>query len=121
MTDPFAALDPGTRDRLLDLAGGDAEYVDELIETYLEDAPEQLVAMENAASAGAIDDLVRPTHALKSSSANMGATALADLCRTLEADARAGSVDDPVGRVEEISTALDEAMDALAELRSTGV
>lgn len=115
-----AALDPDTRDRLLDLAGGDAEFVDELIDTYLEDAPDQLVAMETAASAGALDDLVRPAHTLKSSSANMGATALADLCRSLEADARAGSVDDPVERVEAIATALDAAMDALTALRSSG-
>ena len=48
-----------------------------------------------AAAAG--DDpaaLLRPAHTLKSSSANVGALALAEQCRTLEADARTRHVPD---------------------------
>jgi HPt (histidine-containing phosphotransfer) domain-containing protein len=98
-------LDPDAIDRLLDITGGDPGFVDELIDTYLEDAEAQLAALRQAARDGDTVSLERPAHSLKSSSATVGAMALAELCRSLEADARTGVVDDATGRV----TACDRA------------
>ena len=42
----------------------------------------QLEAMRAAAAAGDVEALVRPVHSLKSSSANVGAAALTDACRS---------------------------------------
>ena len=87
-------LDPAAMTRLLEITGGDQEFVDELIDTFIDDARRRSRRSAPAA-AGDIAAVVRPAHSLKSNAANVGATVLADLCRALEADARAGDVPGP--------------------------
>ncbi len=116
MTEPI--LDPAAFSHLLEITGDDLEFVDELVDTYLDDAGTQLAAMRAAAAAGDIEALVRPVHSLKSSSANVGAAALADACRRLEADARSGSVPDVEARVAACADAFAAARDALLEERA---
>jgi HPt (histidine-containing phosphotransfer) domain-containing protein len=111
-------LDPGGLERLLEITGGDVAFVDELIDTYLEDAVTQIEALRAAAAAGAVVELVRPAHSLKSSSDNVGAVALTTLCRALESDARAGNVIDPTGRVDAIAGAFDAVRDGLLAART---
>ena len=96
-------VDPGGIERLLEITGGDIAFVDELITTYIDDARDQIEALRRAAVAGAVDELVRPAHSLKSSSDGVGAVALAGLCRALEAEARGGAVIDPVEQVAVIA------------------
>jgi histidine phosphotransfer protein HptB len=100
-------LDPVAFERLLDITGGDLEFVDELVDTYLEDAVVQVAALRDAAGTGVIADLVRPAHSLKSGSDNVGAPALTTMCRALEAEARTGTVADVPGTVERIATEFD--------------
>lgn len=96
-------LDPAGIERLLEITGGDAAFVDELIDTYLDDAAVQIEALRRAAAAGDFAGLVRPAHSLKSSSDNVGAVALTNLCRALEADARGGTVTEPVERIARVA------------------
>ena len=96
-------LDPGAIDRLLDITGGDRAFVDELIDTFLEDAEHQIAALQEAFDQEDVAGVVRPAHSLKSNSVNVGATVLAEQCRTLEADARAGAVPDLGARVAAIA------------------
>jgi len=72
---------------LLDTMGG--EFGD-LVRVYLEDAPQRIAAIEVAAASGDAAAQVAPAHTLKSSSANIGATALSELARQIEHAARAG-------------------------------
>ncbi len=118
MTDFPSSIDTTALHRLLEMTGGDPEFVDELIQTFLDDAADQFAAMRQAAEAGAIDELVRPAHSLKSNSANMGADRLGELCRALEADARSGSVDDAVARVAEVGTEFEAARSELLVFRA---
>ena len=90
MTDERPVVDPAAIDRLLEMTGGDPEFLRELITTYLEDGAAQLEAMRDAVARADAEALVRPAHSLKSNSASMGADHLANLCRGLEADARVG-------------------------------
>jgi len=106
---PAAAIDEATFAGLLEMTGGDLEFLDELVDTYLADGEAQLAALRSATDTGSTDDLVRPAHSLKSSSLNIGALALGELCRTMEADARGGAVDDAPARVEAIGVAFAEA------------
>jgi HPt (histidine-containing phosphotransfer) domain-containing protein len=92
-------LDPAAMDRLLEITGGDRAFVDELIDTFLEDAERQIAALQASSANVDIVGIVRPAHSLKSNSVNVGATALAEQCRRLEADARAGDVPDLATRV----------------------
>jgi HPt (histidine-containing phosphotransfer) domain-containing protein len=112
VNDPRAVIDPVALDALLDMVGGDVAFVDELVDTFLEDAVVQLDAMRLAAPADAAS-LVRPAHSMKTNSANMGATTLAQLCRDLEASARSGSLD---GAVEQVAQAEAEFARVRSEL-----
>jgi HPt (histidine-containing phosphotransfer) domain-containing protein len=112
------AIDRETLDRLLDITGGDVEFLDELVDTYLEDGHAQVAAMQAGLASGVVEDLVRPAHTLKSSSANVGALQLAEACRELEAAARGGAVDDASGRVTAIAAAFDAAHDELLAERA---
>ncbi|HYH92527.1 MAG TPA: Hpt domain-containing protein [Candidatus Saccharimonadales bacterium] len=112
-----AILDPDAFDHLLEITGGELEFVEELIDTYLEDAVAQLGAMRTGAAAADVGAIVRPAHSLKSSSANVGAKALEALCRSLEADATSGAMEDPSGRVAEVAAAFERARAALVAER----
>jgi HPt (histidine-containing phosphotransfer) domain-containing protein len=116
VTEPI--LDPAAFAHLLEITGDDLEFVDELVDTFLDDGGTQLAAMRAAAASGDIEALVRPVHSLKSSSANVGAAALADACRVLEADARSGSVPDAGARVTACEGAFEAARDALLAERA---
>ena len=112
-------VDPGGIERLLEITGSDTEFVDELITTYVEDAGAQIEALRRAAAAGAVDELVRPAHSLKSSSDGVGAVALAGLCRALEAEARGGAVVDPIERVAAIAETFELTHTELLAARRT--
>ena len=92
-------LDPAAMARLLEITGGDVTFVDELVDTFLEDAATQLEALRAAAEAGDEAAAVRPAHSLKSNSMNVGATVLADMTRAIETDGRAGAIADLAARV----------------------
>jgi HPt (histidine-containing phosphotransfer) domain-containing protein len=110
-------VDPGALDRLLEMTGGDPEFVDELIQTYLDDAVVQLAAMRAAADAASAAELVRPAHSLKGNSANVGAERLVVLCRQLEADARSGAVERATERVAAAAAEFERVRTELAAFR----
>ena len=112
MTGTDRSIDPAALDAMLEMVGGDVEFLDELVDTFLEDAVTQLEAMRAAALADA-GSLVRPAHSMKTNSANMGAMVLAQLCRDLEARARSGSLD---GAVQQVAAAESEFVAVRAEL-----
>ena len=95
-------LDPEAMARLLEITGDDAAFVDELIDTFIDDAATQIAGLRVAAAAGDVAGVVRPAHSLKSNSQNVGATLLADLCQTLEADGRAGHVPELRSRIDAV-------------------
>jgi HPt (histidine-containing phosphotransfer) domain-containing protein len=92
-----------TFDGLLEMTGGDLAFVDELVDTYLEDGRDQIAALEAAAAGSDVTALVRPAHSLKTSSLNVGAMELGGLCQDLEQRARTGGVDDATARVASIA------------------
>ena len=59
----------------------------------------------------------RAAHTLKSSAANLGATALSKLCGTLEAQALAGELDAVAAQTDVLHFELDGVMAALSSLR----
>jgi HPt (histidine-containing phosphotransfer) domain-containing protein len=111
-------IDAATMANLLEITGGDQGFVDELVDTYVAEGNRIVGELVAAAQAGVVADLVRPAHSLKSSSLNMGALELGELCRRLEQDALGGTVDDPVARAAQIKGAFEEARAALLEERA---
>ncbi|HEY9621802.1 MAG TPA: Hpt domain-containing protein [Crinalium sp.] len=77
-----------------DIAGDQAdELLEELIQNYLEDAPQSLQRIREALSADDAAKLEAAAHALRSISLNLGAASLADVCQSLEFIGRAGNTD----------------------------
>jgi HPt (histidine-containing phosphotransfer) domain-containing protein len=113
-----AAFDPAALGNLLAMTGDDPEFVGELVDTFLADAPTQLAAMRRATEAGSAEDLVRPANTLKGNALNMGATSLAELCRQIEELARRGATEEAAARLAETEAAYAEAVAALEEARA---
>lgn len=111
-------LDPAAMARLLEITGDDVAFVDELVDTFIEDATTQLEALRAAAEAGDDAAAVRPAHSLKSNSMNVGATALADLTRAIETDGRAGAIPDLAARAAAVETEFAGVRDALLAERA---
>ena len=86
------SLDPRALDEVLAMAGGDREFVAAVIEEYLKDSANTVAALRSAGGA----DLERAAHTLKSTSASVGAVALAAICADIERAAKDGSVDAPL-------------------------
>ena len=113
-----APIDQAVWTNLIEMTGGDVEFVDDLVDTYLADGERQVAALREAAAGGSADDLVRPAHSLKSSSLNVGALDLGALCRALEESARTGKVPDATQQVTAIVTGFEEVRSALLAERA---
>jgi HPt (histidine-containing phosphotransfer) domain-containing protein len=77
-----AAIDPATFAELQASAG--ADFVRELIDTFLEEAPRMLAELSEALPAARVDAFRRAAHSLKSNANTFGALALATMARDLE-------------------------------------
>jgi HPt (histidine-containing phosphotransfer) domain-containing protein len=72
---------------LADDSGNPGEF-HELIQLFLRELASGLASMSKALAEGNTEELARLAHGLKGSSASMGATSLASLCRALEETAK---------------------------------
>jgi len=85
-------LDTSVLDELHEVAGAETAGI---IRLFLEDAPVLIAQLENASGSRDTDALREASHTLKSSSANVGAIALANAARRIELAARAGPIERP--------------------------
>ena len=74
-------------------------------------------AVDAAVAAGDHAALQRPAHSLKSNAMSVGATRLAELSRSLEMEARSGSVPGADDRVAAVREELGIVRDAVASVR----
>ncbi|MFG6465177.1 Hpt domain-containing protein [Roseateles sp. BYS87W] len=79
---PPGVIDEQVFAELQDSAG--ADFVAELVGSFLDDAPALLAALAAAAAYGDADAFRRCAHTVKSNAHTFGATALADAARALE-------------------------------------
>jgi len=77
-----SAIDPAVFAELQASAG--ADFVRELIDTFLEEAPPMLVELRETLAAGRAEPFRRAAHSLKSNASTFGASALAAMARELE-------------------------------------
>jgi GAF domain-containing protein/CheY-like chemotaxis protein/HPt (histidine-containing phosphotransfer) domain-containing protein len=99
--------------RLAEGTGGDAEFVSELIEQFVTDAPELVAAARAGLETGDPAEVRRAAHTLKSNAATFGAHELAERSRELEEAAKRGALDDGAARVEALSRELDVVRETL--------
>ena len=105
-------------DELREVLGSE---VDKIVAVYLEDAPRLIAQLERAAVGNDPIALRVAAHTLKSSSANVGATTLADAARDLETGARDGTLTQPATAVARIVGEFAQVRAALqAQLAGSG-
>jgi HPt (histidine-containing phosphotransfer) domain-containing protein len=81
-----------------------ADFMDELVASYLNDTPTQIAALRNALETSDAEVFRRAAHSIKSTSLNFGALPLANKARELENRGRDGQLE-----------GADTEVDALAE------
>src|SRR5512143_2499162 len=77
-----AEIDRNTFESLRQMTDGD--FVDQLVDTFLEDAPIQIRQMKTFVQTGDAEAFRRAAHSVKSNAATFGAIRLSDLARELE-------------------------------------
>jgi HPt (histidine-containing phosphotransfer) domain-containing protein len=115
--DGGVAVDPAAIQQLLEMTGGDPEFLDELIQSFLDGAKAQLADMERAVAAGAAEDIVRPAHSLKGNSSNIGAHRLVELARELEALGHSGALGEAGALVTAAAIEFEAVKAELAAIR----
>jgi len=101
------AFDPSVFESLRASVSDDAAFLAGLIADYLEDAQDHIETMRRAVDQNDANQLERTAHSLKSTSETVGAMALAETCRTVEALAHDGQVDDAAQHVQAAADQFD--------------
>jgi CheY-like chemotaxis protein len=112
-------LEAAALQNLRDLGG--VEFLAEVVDVFLADAPALIASLRSALERQDTEELRRAAHTLKSNGSTLGATGFADLCRTVEQDAKDGrlaGLSELLDRIEQEYRTLQEA---LASLRSEPV
>lgn len=89
-----------------------ADFVGELVGTFIEEAPRMFTELRAARLAQATDDFRRAAHSLKTNACTFGAMSLGARARALEQ----GGLPADDSALDELQAAFDEAVDALQAL-----
>jgi len=108
-------IDQATFEELKQMSG--ADFIGELIDAFLDDAPGMIQNMENASAGKDIESFRRNAHSLKSNANTFGATELAALAKELEFMGRENNLD--IGnRLEALKEAFGKVAEELKGMRT---
>jgi HPt (histidine-containing phosphotransfer) domain-containing protein len=102
MTEPRGAVDNAVLGALRESVGDDPEFLGELVDEFLQDAPTLLESLREAANSGDATTARRAAHTLKGNSLTFGAGTLASLCQDAETAASADNLTAVLSRLDEI-------------------
>jgi HPt (histidine-containing phosphotransfer) domain-containing protein len=94
------------------------EFLNELIDTFLDDAPRMMQDLKSALEAKDADSFRRAAHSMKSNASTFGAGRLAELAQELESLGRENKLTDTGDRLAALEEALRSACEALQGLKS---
>ncbi len=107
-------LDQKVLNSLRKIAGARANTIlAEIIGQYLQDAPKKLQAIREALAVSDPEALRQAAHSLKSSSANLGAMTLSNLCKRLENLGRSGTTTEGAGQFVQLEAEYEKVKTAL--------
>ena len=89
-----------------------AEFAEELVTTFLGDAPNMFAELTDAVASGDIDAYRRAAHSIKSNAQVFGATALAEQARDIEM----GELATDTAAAQALQATFDQTADALQGL-----
>jgi HPt (histidine-containing phosphotransfer) domain-containing protein len=95
----------------------DKAFVGELIDTFLEDAPQLLSALGGALSSGDAEGFRRSAHSLKSNGASLGAISFSASAKVLEMMGKEGNLRDAQPKVDSLHSEFEQVKRALKEYK----
>lgn len=111
----MSIIDKATFEELKQISG--ADFINELIDAFLDDAPDMIRQMQAALAAKDVESFRRNAHSLKSNANTFGATELAGLAKELELMARENNLE--IGnRLEDLKEAFGKVAEELKEMRT---
>ena len=113
-----SALDEAVIAQLLDSVGGDPEFLAEIVDDFLADAPVQIDALRQAAGSGDAVGARRAAHTLKGNARTFGAAELASVCAKAETAAEAAELDRVLADVDGIEREWARVRDAILVFRN---
>jgi HPt (histidine-containing phosphotransfer) domain-containing protein len=109
-------IDLATFEELRQMSG--ADFINELVDTFLDDAPRLIDGLRSALFANDADSFRRAAHSLKSNGATFGARRLSELAKQLEMLAKENRLGDTGDRLETLENAYQAAAVELKGLRT---
>ncbi len=110
-----SVIDQATYSELEETAG--AEFVAELVDTFLQEAPLMLAELREALEARDVDRFRRAAHSLKSNANTFGARALSSTARELELAGAEAVQKADADRLEALAVEYARAAEALRAMR----
>jgi HPt (histidine-containing phosphotransfer) domain-containing protein len=112
---PEPVIDPVTFQALKEMSG--ADFMPELIDTFLDDAPHMIGELRRTLAAGDVEAFRRTAHSFKSNCRTFGANQLAQEARELEFIARENRLADVRDKLDQLAADYAEVASALKGLR----
>ena len=109
-------IDQKTFDELKEMSGDD--FINELIDTFLEDAPKMIAEIKSAFASNNVDSFRRAAHSLKSNAATFGAGQLAALAKELEMLGKENKLHEIGDRLKALDEAYESVRNELKDLKS---
>jgi HPt (histidine-containing phosphotransfer) domain-containing protein len=109
-------LDRRVLEELREFSDEEQDLAEELVTLFLEDSPEQLLALQTALQCANLAEVEQRSHRLKGSAGSIGALRLREICAEIESFARNGKPPD-VGDTAVLREELEALRGALADFR----
>ena len=109
------AIDRVTFDELKQMSGED--FINELIDTFLEDAPKMIAEIKSALAANNADSFRRAAHSMKSNAATFGAVQLSELAKELEILGKESRLVESSDTLKALEEAYESVRSELVELK----
>jgi len=112
----MAVIDQATFDELKQMSGDD--FINELIDTFLEDAPTMIAEIKSALGANDAETFRRAAHSMKSNAATFGASQLAALAKELEMLGKESKLNETGDRLKALEEAYASVQSELSGMKS---
>ena len=112
----MSVIDQTIFDELKQMSG--ADFINELIDTFLEDSPKLIEEMEAALRGNNVDTFRRAAHSLKSNAATFGANELSTLAKELEMLGKENKINETGDKLRALEEAYESVRRELNRLKS---
>jgi len=112
----MSVIDNATFDELKQMSGDD--FINELIDTFLEDAPKMIAEIKSAFASNNVESFRRAAHSMKSNAATFGAIQLSALAKELEMLGKENKLNETRDKLKTLDEAYESVRDELKGLKS---